>query len=178
MLTGSPSTKEVFLVVQSTCYKFRAGQMPNTVTFRPVLQKSCNDSIKHMPEMNGQWTDGKGPDFKFVSLAPSLKDGKGKELKHDGTIIHIEDAVKFTRFGKKFPADLKLKTGVDVNFKTYRSSLIVPCWDNHDCEIGLFNGTDEGIEKCKEEIKARCAVPFDPDILMEARKAGWFDKKN
>ncbi|KAF7868403.1 hypothetical protein EAF04_004935 [Stromatinia cepivora] len=101
MLTGSPSTKAIFLVVQSTCYKFRAGQMPNTVTFRPALQKSGSDfhqayaRDRWVMELDcvksgfgfgcgpSQWTDGRGPDFKFVSLAPSLKDGKGKEHKQN-----------------------------------------------------------------------------------------------
>lgn len=161
MVPGSPSTKEVFLVVRSRRDEYAPGEMPNTLTFRPILQDGLNedqrDAKKYWEEQlrrvrrgldfgcgANRWNYRTIPDFKFVSLAPEVKDGKGRNLKHGGMMLDYDNMEQLVKYGKKFIPDLMRRTGVDI-----RPS--APYWYD-DMEFCFYNGTDEAIEKCKREI--------------------------
>lgn len=101
-----------------------------------------------------KWTNGSGPDFKFASFGPSIKDGKGKRLRHHGFTICDNKFRKITM--GTFLEDLKLRTGVDIRIGVWSYSEDFPSCYNQVNEVGLFNETDEGIKECEAEIWAHC----------------------
>ncbi|THV45380.1 hypothetical protein BGAL_0496g00040 [Botrytis galanthina] len=173
MFPGSSSTREVSIVLPSFVYRYAAGEMPNTITFRP----SVNDVLEiggvrigaewayEIQEIRSglnfgcgpsKWKNDSCPDFSFVSFAPSYKDGKGKKLRHAGFLISSKDCEKITANGGAFLEDLKLRTGVDIRFGYCSDSDAYARWFKAVNEVGLFNGTDEGIKQCEFEILAHC----------------------
>ncbi|KAI9647662.1 hypothetical protein NHQ30_004047 [Ciborinia camelliae] len=163
LVPGSETTREVFLVVKSPFDEYAGGEMPNTLTFRPAIHDGLDhDDLRRKGQWEteiycaglgldigcgpNRWANGKMPEFKFVFLAPKIKDGKGKKLRHDGIMVPFQYFDKFTMDNGKFIDSLKLQTGVDIQLR--------PIFER-EVEIGLFNGTDEGINKCKEAIMAR-----------------------
>ncbi|KAF5875841.1 uncharacterized protein Bfra_002237 [Botrytis fragariae] len=170
---GSPSTREVYIVLPSFIYRYAAGEMPNTITFRPsvhdVLEIDgvqigaawANEIHKIKSGLDfgcgpSRWTNGSCPDFNFVSFGPCYKDGKGKKLRHDGLLMSSEDCEKITAHGGAFLEDLKLRTGVDIRFGSCSDSDAYPGWWETVNEVGLFNGTNKGIKECEVEILAHC----------------------
>ncbi|KAJ8070936.1 hypothetical protein OCU04_001294 [Sclerotinia nivalis] len=182
MVPGSDSTREVFIVIKSECDQYAAGAMPNTLSFRPALHNGLkwddkrvrNNWAVDINRINrgldigcgpNRWAGGNCPDFQFVSLAPQIKTSKGNNLKHDGIIVSIHDIQKLVADGGKFIDDLKIRTGVDIHFPKdlweYRYLGMSSQFPSTiEFEIGLYNGTHEAIEKCKEEIQARYLVPW------------------
>ncbi|KAF7868404.1 hypothetical protein EAF04_004936 [Stromatinia cepivora] len=182
MVPGSESTREVFIVIKSECDQYAAGAMPNTLSFRPALHNGLklndkrvrNNWAVDIHRINrgldigcgpNRWANGNCPNFQFVSLAPEIKASKGKNLKHDGMMVSIHDIQKLVADGGKFINDLKIRTGVDIHFPKglweYQYSAMSSQFPSTiEFEIGLYNGTHEAIEQCKEEIQARYLVPW------------------
>ncbi|KAF7868402.1 hypothetical protein EAF04_004934 [Stromatinia cepivora] len=175
MVPGAPHVEEVFFVVKTECMKFDAGVMPNDLTFRPAIhngltsgQERSKISLEggvHNVRMGlgvdgcgddrNRWDKGNHPEFSFVSLAPPLKDGRGKELKHDAIQVPTKDIGTLIYRHNEFLTDLANKTKVDIvpSDKAYVGQ--------KNREIGLYNGTEEGIEQAKEEIKKQLLVDFE-----------------
>ncbi|KAF7960202.1 hypothetical protein EAE96_001800 [Botrytis aclada] len=168
---GSPSTMEVYVVVPSLVYNFAAGNMPNTVTLRDSVHEGLcaggsppgatwAEIIRLLRAGRtsrcgpGRWANGGCPDFKFCSFGPSYKDGKGKTLRHHGFILGRKKFEKITR--GTFLEDLRLRTGVDIRTGLWSHTEDFPTCFNQTNEVGLFNGTDEGIRECEDEILAHC----------------------
>lgn len=165
LVPGAPHTKEVFFVVKTECMKFEAGDMPSDLTFRPAIHQGLTpgqektysnlqgsiQAIRAGEAIPGcgenRWDRGNYPDFKFVSLAPPLKDGRGKVLKHDAIQVPTQDIGKLIYRKNEFLTDLANKTGVEIvpSDKAYVGQ--------KNREIGLYNGTEEGIAKVKEAIR-------------------------
>ncbi|APA06063.1 hypothetical protein sscle_01g008330 [Sclerotinia sclerotiorum 1980 UF-70] len=165
MVPGSSSTREVFIVVKSECAQYAAGAMPNTLSFRPALHEGLRWDDRRV---RYNWTmniDCINRGFDIGS--PEIKTGKGHNLKHDGMMVSIHDIQKLVADGGKFIDDLKTRTGVDIHFPKdlweYQYSAVgmgSQSTSMIEFEIGLYNGTHEAIKKCKEEIQARCLVPW------------------
>ncbi|KAF7922345.1 uncharacterized protein EAE97_011087 [Botrytis byssoidea] len=172
LVPGVPSVEEVFFVVKTECMKFPAGQMPSTLTFRPAIhngltqsqqQKRTDFEAEVVKARAGEgvracganrWND-KLPDFSFVSLAPSLKDGKGKILQHDAVQVPTEHMGKLTYRSNEFLNELAVKANLEI----------VPAPKAYvgekNREIGLYNGTEKGIELAKEEIQKQLLKDFN-----------------
>ncbi|TEY86540.1 hypothetical protein BOTCAL_0006g00200 [Botryotinia calthae] len=172
MFPGSPSTREVFIVMPSFIYRYAAGEMPNTATFRRSAHDVIDTSDDRIDaawykEINkirsgldfgcgsSRWTNDSCPDFSLASFGPSYKDGKGKKLRHDGSLMSSKGCEKITADGGAFLEDLRLRTGVDIRIGYWRNSDAYHGWYENLNEIGLFNGTDEEIKECEETIMAR-----------------------
>ncbi|TGO58631.1 hypothetical protein BOTNAR_0178g00180 [Botryotinia narcissicola] len=166
----SPSTTEVSIVIPSLVYKFAAGEMTNTATLRSSVHEDlcvggprpgslwAMQMRRIRSDVYGcgtsRWTNGSGSDFKFSSFGPSIKDGKGKRLRHHGFTICDKKFKKITM--GTFLEDLKLRTGVDIRIGVWSHSKNFPsCYDQVN-EVGVFNETDEGIKECGAEIWAHC----------------------
>ncbi|KAF7940553.1 uncharacterized protein EAE98_000680 [Botrytis deweyae] len=173
MFPGSPSTREVSIVLPSFIYRYAAGEMPNTITFRPSVHNVLEiDGVRiaaawanEIHEIRSgldfgwgpsRWKNDSCPDFDFVSFAPSYKDGKGKKLRHDGFLMSSKDCERITAHGGAFLEDLKLRTGVDIRVGYCSDSDAYTGWFEAVNEVGLFNGTSEGIKQCEFEILAHC----------------------
>lgn len=165
MVPGAPGVEEVFFVVKTECMKFKAGSMPSDSTFRPSiydgptagqerLKYYYQNIINPVRSEEGfadcgedRWANGNYPDFNFVSLDPPVKVDRGKSLKHDAIVVPTKDIGKLLYRNSKFLYDLGHKTKVDIipSGKAYPG-------EKHR-EIDLYNGTEEGIGKAKEEIQ-------------------------
>ncbi|TGO85152.1 hypothetical protein BPOR_0426g00090 [Botrytis porri] len=172
LVPGVPSVEEVFFVVKTECMKFPAGQMPSNLTFRPAIhngltqsqQKKRTDFEAEVDKARAgegvracganRWID-KRPTFSFVSLAPPLKDGKGKNLQHDAIQVPTEHMGKLTYRNNEFLNDLAVKANLEI----------VPAPKAYvgekNREIGLYNGTEKGIELAKEEIQKQLLKDFN-----------------
>ncbi|KAF5875842.1 uncharacterized protein Bfra_002238 [Botrytis fragariae] len=172
LVPGVPSVEEVFFVVKTECMKFPARQMPSNLTFRPAIhngltqsqQKKRTDFEAEVDKARAgegvracganRWNDHL-PTFSFVSLAPPLIDGKGKNLKHDAIQVPTEHMGKLTYRNNEFLTDLAVKANLEI----------VPAPKAYvgekNREIGLYNGTEKGIELAKEEIQKQLLVDFN-----------------
>ncbi|KAF7960201.1 hypothetical protein EAE96_001799 [Botrytis aclada] len=169
---GVPSVEEVFFVVKTECMKFPAEQMPSNLTFRPAIhdgltqsqqKKRTNLEVEVDRARAGAGVPGSGanrwnnnpPTFSFVSLAPPLKDGKGKNLKHDAIQVPSDQMGKLTYRDNEFLTDLAIKAHLDI----------VPAPKAYvgekNREIGLYNGTEQGIELAKKEIQKQLLKDFN-----------------
>lgn len=159
LVPGAPSVKEVFFVVKSEAMKFEAGAMSNNLTFRPAVHNglTCGqertkfalerevDNVRSgagIPSCGvNRWDCGNYPGFNFVSLAPPLNYGRGRELMHDAVMVPTRDMGKLTYRNGQFLHDLAHKAGVNI----------VPAEKAYigekNREICLYNGTEEGISK-------------------------------
>ncbi|TGO37981.1 hypothetical protein BHYA_0084g00110 [Botrytis hyacinthi] len=164
LVPGVPSVEEVFFVVKTECMKFPAGQMASNLTFRPAIHNGLTESQqKKRTDFEAEvdkaragegvracganrWND-KLPTFSFVSLAPPLKDGKGKNLQHDAIQVPTEHMGKLTYRSNEFLNELAVK----ANLKIVPAPKAYVGEKNR--EIGLYNGTEKGIELAKEEIR-------------------------
>ncbi|QSZ31253.1 hypothetical protein DSL72_000816 [Monilinia vaccinii-corymbosi] len=202
MVPGAPGVKEVFFVVETECMQFEAGAMPSNLTFRPPIHNGLTNgqerektylqaAIRQVRSGNGvvncgenRWNTDNYPDFNFVSLAPPLKVRSGKVLKHDSIMVPAKHASELIYPGSKFLYDLGQKTGVDI----IHCEMIYQGLKER--EIGLFNGTEEGIEKAKGEIKKQLLADFnyhqgaerdadrDAEHGAESRRAERRDKRS
>ncbi|TGO25478.1 hypothetical protein BPAE_0079g00250 [Botrytis paeoniae] len=172
LVLGGPSVEEVLFVVKTECMKFPPGQMPSNLTFRPATHNGLTQSQqKKRTEFEAEvdkaragagvrgcganrWNDHP-PTFNFVSLAPPLKDGKGKNLKHDAIQVPTEHMGKLTYRNNEFFSELAVKANLEI----------VPAQKAYvgekNREIGLYNGTGKGIELAKEEIQKQLLVDFN-----------------
>lgn len=177
LVPGSESTREVFTVIKSHCDKYGPGEMPNTLTFRPAVHDGPTyddrdnkrqrwqkiDHVRQGLDIGcgpNRWTNDNCPDFKFVHLAPQIKDGKGKKLKHDAMIVYLTDLQELLENDANFLENLQARTGVEIEDSSEVLSIYM--LNQHRraykqiCEIGFYNGTNEQIEECKREIRAKC----------------------
>ncbi|TEY86539.1 hypothetical protein BOTCAL_0006g00190 [Botryotinia calthae] len=172
LVPGVPSVEEVFFVVKTECMKFPAGEMPSDLTFRSAIHNGLTQGQqKKRTEFEAEvdlaragegvsscganrW-NGNPPEFSFVSFAPPLKDGKGKNLKHDAIQVPTQHMGKLTYRNNEFLNDLAVKANLEIvpSQKAYVGE--------RNREIGLYNGTDKGIKFAKEEIQKRLLVDFN-----------------
>ncbi|KAJ8070938.1 hypothetical protein OCU04_001296 [Sclerotinia nivalis] len=131
LVPGAPHVEEVFFVVKTECMKFDTGVMPNDLTFRPAIHNGLLDR----KEARLVLREG------FIMFAWDLV-----PTKDIGTLIYRNN---------EFLTELANKTKVDIvpSDKAYVGQ--------KKREIGLYNGTEEGIEKAKEEIKKQLLVNFE-----------------
>ncbi|TGO14269.1 hypothetical protein BTUL_0055g00180 [Botrytis tulipae] len=175
LVPGVPSVEEVFFVVKTECMKFPPGQMPSNLTFRPAIHNGLTRSQQRkrtgfqtevdqaragagVPSCGtNRWNDHP-PTFSFVSLAPPLKDGRGKSLKHDAIQVPGEQLGKWTYWNSEFLTDLAVKANLEIvpSAKAYAGEI--------NREIGLYNGTEKGIELAKEEIQKQLLVDINADL--------------
>ncbi|KAI9647661.1 hypothetical protein NHQ30_004046 [Ciborinia camelliae] len=173
MVPGAPNVEEVFFVVKTECMKFNVGAMPSNLTFRRAIHNgltpgqeknriNLENNIQQVRSGQGvygcgenRWDKGNYPEFSFMSLAPPLKNGRGKALKHDAIMVPTQDIGKLIYRNSEFLNDLGPKVKVDIipSEKAYTGQKFR--------EIGLYNGTEEGIEKAKEEIKKQLLIDFE-----------------
>ncbi|KAF7913429.1 hypothetical protein BELL_0064g00020 [Botrytis elliptica] len=174
LVPGVPSVEEVFFVVKTECMKFPPGRVPSNLTFRPAIhngltrgqQRKRTESQAEVDIARaGEGVPGCGtnrwndhpPTFSFVSMAPPLKYGKGKDLKHDALHVPSEQLGKLTYHNNKFLVDLAVRANLEIvpSARAYAGEL--------NREIGLYNGTEKGIELAKEEIQRQLLVDINAD---------------
>ncbi|KAK6609598.1 hypothetical protein H4I96_03529 [Botrytis cinerea] len=183
LVPGVPSVEEVFFVVKTECMKFPAGEMPSDLTFRPAIHNGLTQSQqKKRTEFEGEvdlaragegvsscganrW-NANPPKFSFVSFAPPLKDGKGRNLKHDAIQVPTQHMGKLTYRNNEFLTDLAVKANLEIvpSQKAYVGE--------RNCEIGLYNGTEKGIELAKEEIQKQLLVDFNANHRVSNHQGG------
>ncbi|TGO25477.1 hypothetical protein BPAE_0079g00240 [Botrytis paeoniae] len=137
MFPGSPSTREVFIVIPSFVYRFEAGEMLNTATLRYSVRCYLCEGGQRVGAI---W-------------ANEIRMERGKKIRHDGFTLSSEDCAKITM--GTFLEDLKLRTGVDIGIGFCSDSDDFPGRYKMVNEAGLLNGTDEGIKECTVRIMAR-----------------------
>jgi hypothetical protein len=163
---GAKKTGELFFVVDSQMRNTgRTFEIKPEATFRPPLQdgiwhnyRQCKQTLEAQIS-TARKTEGENrlddmdTKVSFVSFAPPVKQSKGIDLKHSGIMVPQLDFPKLDFCKEPFP-ELLSRTGCEIEV----SKLVNPELRreaNVDFEIGIYNGTDEGIEEVKCAIKKK-----------------------
>lgn len=186
LLPGVPNVKEVFLVMKSELMntsqllKFSQNFGDTTsLTFRPAVHDGhtkceslatkyfhrvylqdvmSGDGIFDDDEYENLWAD-RQPMFRYVSLAPPVKTGTGRVLKHDAVRICQEDVVKLL-WDRNYLKRLALETGVEIELEEqkvdkepeHQEKWRKQYYVKQCSEVCFYNGTKKAIEKAKESI--------------------------
>ncbi|CAD6457522.1 acf8edc8-f908-406d-876b-89a463232385 [Sclerotinia trifoliorum] len=150
LIPGAPHVEEVLFVVKTESIHngLTTGQERSKISLEGGVYKvRMGLGVDGCGDGRNRWDKGNHPDFSFVSLAPPLKDRRGKKLKHDAIQVPTKDIGTLIYRNNEFLTELanKTKIGIVPSDKAYV--------DQKNREIGLCNGTKEDIEKAKEEIK-------------------------